>query len=75
VNVAVGESLRANGSRPFDREGRPILTEKPVIQMLDFSKRSPPYGFYLRPAIWSIIGERCHPHSSLARSIVTVACT
>ncbi len=39
VNIAVGELLRTNGGRLFDREGRPTLTEKPVIELLDFYKR------------------------------------
>jgi multiple sugar transport system substrate-binding protein len=39
VNIAVGELLRTNGGRFFDREGRPTLTEKPVIELLDFYKR------------------------------------
>ncbi len=39
VNIAVGELLKANGGRLFDAEGRPTLTEKPVIELLDFYKR------------------------------------
>ena len=39
VNIAVGELLKSNGGRLFDRDGRPTLTEKPVIELLDFYKR------------------------------------
>ncbi len=39
VNIQVGELLRSNGGRLFDAEGRPTLTEKPVIELLDFYKR------------------------------------
>lgn len=39
VNIAFGELLHANGGRLFDREGRPTLTERPVIELLDFYKR------------------------------------
>jgi multiple sugar transport system substrate-binding protein len=39
VNIQVGELLRANGGRLFDAEGRPTLTDKPVIELLDFYKQ------------------------------------
>jgi multiple sugar transport system substrate-binding protein len=39
VNIAVGELLKSNGGRLFDAEGRPTLTERPVIELLDFYKR------------------------------------
>jgi multiple sugar transport system substrate-binding protein len=39
VNIAVGELLKTNGGRLFDAEGRPTLTEKPVIELLDFYKK------------------------------------
>ncbi len=39
VNIQVGELLKTNGGRLFDPEGRPTLTEKPVIELLDFYKR------------------------------------
>ncbi len=39
VNIAVGELLKGNGGRLFDAEGRPTLTEKPVIELLDFYKK------------------------------------
>jgi multiple sugar transport system substrate-binding protein len=38
VNIAVGELLKTNGGRLFDAQGRPTLTEKPVIELLDFYK-------------------------------------
>jgi len=39
VNIAVGELLKTNGGRLFDAEGRPTLTEKPMIELLDFYKK------------------------------------
>jgi multiple sugar transport system substrate-binding protein len=39
VNIAVGELLKTNGGRLFDAEGRPTLTAKPVIELLDFYKK------------------------------------
>lgn len=39
VNIAVGELLKTNGGRLFDAEGRPTLTEKPVVELLDFYKK------------------------------------
>ncbi len=39
VNIAVGELLKTNGGRLFDAQGRPTLTEKPVIELLDFYKK------------------------------------
>ena len=39
INIAVGELLKANGGRLFDAEGRPTLTEKPVIELLEFYKK------------------------------------
>jgi multiple sugar transport system substrate-binding protein len=39
VNIQVGEFLKGNGGRLFDAEGRPTLTEKPVIELLDFYKK------------------------------------
>jgi multiple sugar transport system substrate-binding protein len=39
VNIQVGEFLKGNGGRLFDGEGRPTLTEKPVIELLDFYKK------------------------------------
>src|SRR3989441_9947768 len=39
VNIGVGELLKTNGGRLFDAEGRPTLTEKPVIELLDFYKK------------------------------------
>jgi multiple sugar transport system substrate-binding protein len=35
----VAELLRANGGSLFDAEGRPTLTEKPVIELLEFFKK------------------------------------
>jgi multiple sugar transport system substrate-binding protein len=39
INIGVGELLKANGGRLFDAQGRPTLTEKPVIELLDFYKK------------------------------------
>src|SRR5437667_3203947 len=39
VNIAVGELLKTNGGRLFDAEGRPTLTETPMIELLDFYKQ------------------------------------
>jgi len=39
INIAVGELLRTNGGRLFDAAGRPTLTEKPVLELLDFYKK------------------------------------
>jgi ABC-type glycerol-3-phosphate transport system substrate-binding protein len=39
VNIAVGELLKTNGGRLFDGEGRPTLTEKPVVELLEFYKK------------------------------------
>ena len=39
VNIAVGELLKANGGRLFDRNGRPTLTDRPVVELLDFYKQ------------------------------------
>jgi multiple sugar transport system substrate-binding protein len=39
VNIGVGELLKANGGRLFDQNGHPTLTEKPVIELLDFYKK------------------------------------
>lgn len=39
VNIGVGELLKTNNGRLFDAQGRPTLTEKPVIELLDFYKR------------------------------------
>jgi ABC-type glycerol-3-phosphate transport system substrate-binding protein len=39
VNIQVGELLRSNGGRLFDGEGRPTLTEKPVLELLDFYRK------------------------------------
>jgi ABC-type glycerol-3-phosphate transport system substrate-binding protein len=36
VNIAVGELLKTNNGRLFDAQGRPTLTEKPMIELLDF---------------------------------------
>jgi hypothetical protein len=35
----VGELLKTDGGRLFDAPGRPALTEKPVIELLDFHKK------------------------------------
>ena len=39
VNIQVGELLKSNGGRLFDGEGRPTLTEKPVIELLEFYQK------------------------------------
>jgi ABC-type glycerol-3-phosphate transport system substrate-binding protein len=39
VNIQVGELLRSNAGSLFDAEGRPTLTDKPVIELLDFYKK------------------------------------
>ncbi len=40
INIAVGELTAANGGRLFDpRTGRPMFTEKQVIEVLDFYKK------------------------------------
>lgn len=39
VNIGVGELLKTNSGRLFDAEGRPTLTEKPVIELLEFYKK------------------------------------
>jgi ABC-type glycerol-3-phosphate transport system substrate-binding protein len=39
VNIQVGELLRSNGGRLFDAEGRPVLGERPMIELLDFYKK------------------------------------
>jgi multiple sugar transport system substrate-binding protein len=39
LTLQVGELLRANGGSLFDAEGRPALTEKPVIELLEFYKK------------------------------------
>ncbi len=39
VNIALGELLKGNGGRLFDAEGRPTITEKPMIELLDFYKK------------------------------------
>jgi multiple sugar transport system substrate-binding protein len=39
LNLQVGELLRANGGSLFDAEGRPALTEKPVIELLELYKK------------------------------------
>ncbi|MGH7355280.1 MAG: ABC transporter substrate-binding protein [Candidatus Rokuibacteriota bacterium] len=39
INIAVGELLKTNGGRLFDADGRPTLTEKPVVELLDFYKK------------------------------------
>lgn len=39
INIGVGELLKGNGGRLFDAQGRPTLTEKPVVELLDFYKR------------------------------------
>ncbi len=40
VNILVAELTRANGGRLFDgKTGRPALTEKPVVEVLEFYKR------------------------------------
>jgi multiple sugar transport system substrate-binding protein len=39
VNIAVGELLKTNGGRLFDAEGRPTLTDKRLIELLDFYKK------------------------------------
>src|SRR5207244_10853882 len=52
INIAVGELLKTNGGRLFDAEGRPALTEKPVLELLDFEKK---LGRVLPPA-WT--GDR-----------------
>jgi multiple sugar transport system substrate-binding protein len=39
VNIAVGELLKGNGGRLFDAEGRPTLTAKPMVELLDFYKK------------------------------------
>ena len=39
INIGVGELLKTNNGRLFDAEGRPTLTEKPVIELLDFYKK------------------------------------
>src|SRR5256886_12663749 len=50
----VGELLRTNGGRLFDAEGRPTLTEKPVLELLDFYKK---LGRVLPPG-WTRSEER-----------------
>ncbi len=39
INIGVGELLKTNGGRLFDDQGRPTLTSKPVIELLDFYKK------------------------------------
>lgn len=40
INIMMGELVKANGGRLFDpKTGRPTLTEKPVVEALDFYKR------------------------------------
>jgi ABC-type glycerol-3-phosphate transport system substrate-binding protein len=39
LSIQVAELLRSNGGRLLDAEGRPALTEKPVIELLDFYKK------------------------------------
>jgi multiple sugar transport system substrate-binding protein len=39
INIGVGELLKTNGGRLFDEQGRPTLTEKPVIELLEFYKK------------------------------------
>jgi multiple sugar transport system substrate-binding protein len=39
INIAIGELLKTNGGRLFDADGRPTLTEKPVLELLDFYKK------------------------------------
>ncbi|HBH00581.1 MAG TPA: hypothetical protein DDZ42_01480 [Candidatus Rokubacteria bacterium] len=39
INIGVGELLKTNNGRLFDGKGRPTLTEKPVIELLDFYKK------------------------------------
>jgi multiple sugar transport system substrate-binding protein len=39
INIGVGELLKGNGGRLFDAQGRPTLTEKPVVELLDFYKK------------------------------------
>ena len=39
INIGVGELLKTNGGRLFDADGRPTLTEKPVIELLEFYKK------------------------------------
>ena len=39
INIGIGELLKTNGGRLFDDQGRPTLTSKPVIELLDFYKR------------------------------------
>ena len=39
IYIAVGELLKTNGGRLFDAEGRPTLTEKPMLELLDFYKK------------------------------------
>ncbi len=37
--VGIGELLKTNGGRLFDEQGRPTLTSKQVIELLDFYKK------------------------------------
>ena len=39
INIGIGELLKTNGGRLFDEQGRPTLTSKPVIELLDFYKK------------------------------------
>jgi len=39
INIGVGELLKTNGGRLFDADGRPMLTSKPVVELLDFYKK------------------------------------
>ena len=39
VNIRVGQPLKMNGGRLFDQKGHPTLTEKPVMELLDFYKK------------------------------------
>jgi multiple sugar transport system substrate-binding protein len=39
INIGVGELLKTNDGRLINAQGRPTLTEKPVIELLDFYKK------------------------------------
>jgi len=39
INIGIGELLKTNGGRLFDEQGRPTLTSKQVIELLDFYKK------------------------------------
>src|SRR3989449_8369768 len=39
INIGIGELLKTNGGRLFDEQGRPTLTSRQVIELLDFYKK------------------------------------